>query len=468
MTTNHLNRIVLNLGQVARVQAATNLPDGELLECYITRRDETAFATLVRRHGPMVLGVCRRILRNEADAEDAFQATFLVLVSKAASVRPRGMVSNWLYGVAHNTALKAKAMNRKRHTKELAAGKTPKAQIADEIWQQLQGLVDGELSHLPDNYRVPIVLCDLEGKTVKQAALHLGWPQGTVATRLRRGRQLLARRLSKSGLAISGALVAAVCSEAAASVRLSPSCVVSTNQAAKLFAAGKAAAPGAISAKVTALTEGVLRAMLLTKLKLLTAVFAVLVMFVSGAGLLVQQAAPAAAAGQAQTNYKEDAKTAAKSDRQATTQIEEKVPARQQQQTAKELQQKVALAEKQVDIKRAAVKIAEAQKRLAEAKLQIAKATVQTAIASVRHSEEQLLRMTKLAQDGTVSQAIVHQTEGHLMAAKASLREAEGSMLLAERQIDVEDARREMAEAELAEFELRLKQLRDSLSAAPK
>src|SRR5438105_1790951 len=95
------------------VQTGTSLSDGELLEKYVTRRDDDAFAALVFRHGPMVLGVCRRILGNEADAEDAFQATFLVLVRKARSIRPRAMVSNWLYGVAHNTALKGKAMNRR-------------------------------------------------------------------------------------------------------------------------------------------------------------------------------------------------------------------------------------------------------------------------------------------------------------------------------------------------------------------
>src|SRR6266404_2733195 len=114
MTTKALATALQHLRRAVLRQDGAGLTDGELLECFITQRDEAAFEALVRRHGPMVLGVGRRILRNEADAEDAFQATFLVLVRKAASIRPRRMVGNWLYGVAHNTALKAKAMGSKR------------------------------------------------------------------------------------------------------------------------------------------------------------------------------------------------------------------------------------------------------------------------------------------------------------------------------------------------------------------
>src|SRR5262249_23467048 len=148
-------------------------------------------------------GVCRRVLRNEADAEDAFQATFLVLVRKARSIRSRDLVGNFLYGVAHNTALKAKVMNRTRRIKEREAGTVPRPGAVEEVWVQVQALLDEELGRLPDRYRVPIVLCELEGRTIKGAALELGWPQGTVATRLARGRALLARRLAERGLALS-------------------------------------------------------------------------------------------------------------------------------------------------------------------------------------------------------------------------------------------------------------------------
>src|SRR5262249_11269762 len=152
------------------------------------------FEALMHRHGPMVFGVCRRILRNETDAEDAFQATFLVFVRQAASIRSRNTVSSWLYSVAHNTALKAKAMNHKRRVKERESGIVPKEESRAEVWQELQVLLDAELSKLLDKYRVPIVLCDLEGKTINEAARQLGWPQGTLATRLTRGRAQLAKR----------------------------------------------------------------------------------------------------------------------------------------------------------------------------------------------------------------------------------------------------------------------------------
>jgi len=147
MATKGLNRVIGHLRRVALQHDGAGLSDGELLDGYITRRDEGSFKALLHRHGAMVLGVCRRILRNEADAEDAFQATFLVLVRKAASVRPRSMVSNWLYGVAHNTALKAKAMNRKRREKEREAGTMSKPHVSAEVWQQVQALVSAHAAN---------------------------------------------------------------------------------------------------------------------------------------------------------------------------------------------------------------------------------------------------------------------------------------------------------------------------------
>src|SRR5262245_62118211 len=167
MATSSVNGLIRHLRQAVLRQDGAGLTDGELLELYVTRREEAAFEALLHRHGPMVLGVCRRVLRNEADAEDAFQATFLVFVRKAASIRSRNTVSSWLYSVAHNTALKAKGMNHKRRVKERESGIASKEESRAEVWQELQGLLDAELSRLPDKYRVPIVLCDLEGKTIK-------------------------------------------------------------------------------------------------------------------------------------------------------------------------------------------------------------------------------------------------------------------------------------------------------------
>src|SRR5260370_28728889 len=158
---------------------AAGLTDGELMECCRGRRKEAAFEALVRRPGPMVLGVCRRVLRNHHDSEDAFQATFLVLARKAASVVPREMVGNWLYGVAHRTALKAKGATAKKRLRERQVIELPEPEAPKtDTWPELQLLLDQELSRLPDKFRVPIILCGLEGKTEKEAARQLGWPQG--------------------------------------------------------------------------------------------------------------------------------------------------------------------------------------------------------------------------------------------------------------------------------------------------
>src|SRR5262249_36741181 len=159
----------------------------QLLEVFVERREEAAFAALVRRHGPMVWGVCRRVLPSYHDAEDAFQATFLVLLRKAASIMPREMVGNWLYGVAHRTAVRAKVASDKQRMRERHMTAMPEpAVIEPDRW------LDEELSRLPDKYRAVIVLCDLEDKTRKQVARQLDVPEGTVASRLTTARKMLA------------------------------------------------------------------------------------------------------------------------------------------------------------------------------------------------------------------------------------------------------------------------------------
>src|SRR6201987_3918669 len=133
--------------------------DGQPLAPFVAARDEAALARLVRRHGPMVLGVCRRVLRHEQDAEDAFQASFLVLARRAATVRPRELVGNWLYGVAFRTALKARATAAKRRARERQISDMPTQEASDEaLWRALQPLLDEELSRLPDDYRTAVVL----------------------------------------------------------------------------------------------------------------------------------------------------------------------------------------------------------------------------------------------------------------------------------------------------------------------
>jgi RNA polymerase sigma factor (sigma-70 family) len=264
MATNQLNRVMetLRTGAIPETESWT---DGQLLETYISSREEAAFAALVRRHGPMVWGVCRRVLHRHQDVEDAFQATFLVLVCKASSIVPRDMIANWLYGVAHQTALKARATAAKRHGREKQVTAMPEPALEQqEPWDDARAILDQELSRLPDKYRAVLVLCDLEGKTRKEAARHLRVPEGTVATRLATARTILARRLARTGLTISGGALATLLSQQLAAAAMPASVMSSTIKAATLFAAGQAAS---VSASAVALAEGVLKTMLLTKLK---------------------------------------------------------------------------------------------------------------------------------------------------------------------------------------------------------
>ncbi len=214
MAPGQLSGVIQNLRRTALLSdgAAT---DGQLLDDFIAHADEAAFEALVRRHGGMVWGVCSRVLGHSHDAEDAFQAAFLVLVRKAESVRPREMVGNWLYGVAYRTALKARGVANRRGAREKQVEDMPAKEVQDaKVWSDLRPLLDRELNRLADRYRVPVVLCDLEGKSQREAARQLGWPAGTLTTRLTRARKMLARRLSRQGIALSAsALVLAAFTE---------------------------------------------------------------------------------------------------------------------------------------------------------------------------------------------------------------------------------------------------------------
>jgi RNA polymerase sigma factor (sigma-70 family) len=317
MRTHRLSHVI----QVVRAAAAPHEDagpsDGQLLERYILSREEDTFAAIVHRHGPMVWGVCRRALTCPHDAEDAFQATFLVLVRKAANVVPREMVANWLYGVALQTARKARATNAKRRAREKQVTSMPEPAREEELLDDLRPLLDEELSRLPEQYRAVIVLCDLEGRTRKEAARILGVPEGTVATRLAAARVRLAKRLARSGLAPSAAAFAAA---------LPPSVAANTVKAAALFAAGKTAA-GGVSLQAVALAEGVLKTMVMSKLKMVAAVALAIVALGIGGAVLAQQSRdekpkpPTAAA--ADKGEKPDEKVSSKAGREVVSAFEE-------------------------------------------------------------------------------------------------------------------------------------------------
>jgi RNA polymerase sigma factor (sigma-70 family) len=248
-----MNRILSLVARSATADAAT---DSDLVRRYALQRDPAAFEAIVRRHGPMVLGVCRRILRHGTDADDAFQATFLVLIHRIHRMHPVNTVPAWLYGVARRTALRARQCRRQ----SVPLPELPAVNGAPDA----RSMLDDELARLPERYRLALILCDLEGRTIREAAARLGWPPGTVATRVRRGRALLAARLALP-VVVRGAILGPVAGH------VPPSLIQST----------LSAAVGGPSPAVANLSNGVLRAMWIHKLR--TAV--VLVVAVTGVGL---------------------------------------------------------------------------------------------------------------------------------------------------------------------------------------
>jgi RNA polymerase sigma factor (sigma-70 family) len=226
--------------------------DHQLLERFAAG-DEAAFAALVQRHGPMVLGLCRRLLGETGMAEDVFQATFLVLARRAGSIRKRASVSSWLYGVARRLAHKARrGDSRRRRHERLAAQSRPTHGSPDAGWAELLAVLDEELARLPERARAPLLLCYLEGCTQDEAARFLGWSVGTLRRRLAWGRDLLRRRLTRRGATLSAGLFALLLAPQAATAAVSDSLVLQTARTAIAFAAGKVSETAATTLARTA------------------------------------------------------------------------------------------------------------------------------------------------------------------------------------------------------------------------
>jgi len=249
------------------------LTDAQLLEMFLTRGGddaEDAFAALVHRHGPMVLGVCRRMLPGSHDAEDSFQATFLILVRRAASIGRRQQLANWLYGVAVRTAKQARrraARQRARERRLMETSQVEPAPLEDRA--ELLSLLDEELNRLPRHYRAALVACELEGKARREAALQLGLPEGTLSAHLARGRKLLHKRLVRRGVSLGVGPFAGL-PRHIAEITVTERLAGSTVRAALGYLAGGASS-GAVPATVAALVEGGLKMMFLTRLALLVA-----------------------------------------------------------------------------------------------------------------------------------------------------------------------------------------------------
>jgi RNA polymerase sigma factor (sigma-70 family) len=274
------NRLLDCVRHAALLRNGGGLSDGQLLALFVKGRDGDAFAALVSRHGPMVLGVCRRLLANPEDAEDAFQATFLVLARKAGSVSTPDALAGWLYRVAYRAALEVRAYNARRRSREQPMEDLPHPEVASEDdHRELLAFLDRELDRLPDKYRLPVVLCELEGRGRKEVARLLGVPEGTLSWRLAQARKLLAKRLSRHGVAISAGALTAALAPGAASAQLRSSTVK------------VALAAGAVPADVLAVVEGVVKVMLLSKLKITVCAAALMLLVGVGASGLTYRAA---------------------------------------------------------------------------------------------------------------------------------------------------------------------------------
>jgi RNA polymerase sigma factor (sigma-70 family) len=266
--------------------------DRQLLDDFAARRDEAAFAALVSRHGPMVLRVCRRVLGHEQDAEDAFQATFLILAGHARSIRRRDAVADWLHGVAYRTAMNTKRRAARRHSHEarFRAG-TPQA-VASPTWDDVQAVLEEEVRRLPPCFREAFVLCVLEGKGGPEAAAELGCKEGTVKSRVNRARHLLRQRLARRGIQLAALLGALSVAESAVKAAVPAALARATIRFGLSVAAGGPAA-AAIPSHIAALAAGVTRAMFLSKAKITAVVLLAAGLLIAGAGALARQA-PAA------------------------------------------------------------------------------------------------------------------------------------------------------------------------------
>jgi RNA polymerase sigma factor (sigma-70 family) len=287
-----LDTVVRHLRRVTTAPPGPVPTDAELLERFVRQGDAAAFELLVWRHQRLVFGVCRRVLRDLNDAEDAFQATFLALVRKAGSISKHQALAGWLYQVAYRTACRASADVARRRAQPLGEVAAAPADLDD-----LGPLLDREVQRLPAKYREPLILCYLEGKTYDEAARQLGWPKGTLSTRLTRARELMRAQLTRRGLALSAAALATALGEQAANAAAPGTLIAATVQAIL---------PGGdVSPTVAALTQGVLQAMFWTKVKIALGVTLTLAVLATAGALLLPSLAPTAQAAR-QEIRKED------------------------------------------------------------------------------------------------------------------------------------------------------------------
>jgi RNA polymerase sigma factor (sigma-70 family) len=296
MTLTGVDAFIHRLARGMAAEGLAGQSDRQLVGRLLVSPEEAVFEALVRRHGPMVYRVCWRILQQAEDAEDAFQATFLLLAQRISTLRKQESLASWLHGIAHRVALNARKRAARRRRHEARANGPSPAPPDEASWREVRAVLDTELAALPENQRLPLILCYLEGHTQDEAARQLGWSKSTLVRRLGAARTALGRRLARKGLAFSAAGAAVLLTDAAARAAPTLNTVCSTVEAAVGVLSGRAAI-GAISANVLLLTEGVMKTMFLTKFKiagglLMLAVVAAGAWFVGVAGPPAQAQPP--------------------------------------------------------------------------------------------------------------------------------------------------------------------------------
>ncbi len=289
MASGHIGSVLRRLRALLGADCAAGPTDGELLRRYVTARDEAAFEALLRRHGPMVLGVCRRLLGTSQDVDDAFQATFLILIRKAPSIGDAERVANWLYGVAYRVAVRARAQAARQRARQRALADVAQPEsTAGQVEEAVRVLLDEEVNRLPARYREAVVCCYLEGRTQEETARLLGWPKGTVATRLNRARELLRTRLTRRGLVLTGGTLAGLLTPGSSEGAVPPALVATT-----LRTAGQVVTGGVVPAAAGALARGVLREFLVGRAKAVAAGALAVALAVGGGALTLSREGPA-------------------------------------------------------------------------------------------------------------------------------------------------------------------------------
>jgi RNA polymerase sigma factor (sigma-70 family) len=291
MATGQISLVLGHLRRLIGPRAVPDQTDVQLLDRFLHLHEEAAFEDLVKRHGPLVLGLCRRVLGDPHDAEDAFQATFLVLARKAGSIRKQQSLGSWLYGVAYRVARKARAGVARRRVWEKPAGVQTSGDgpaaaaepehvsasqpdpVAQAMSQEMRAVVDEELQKLPCAYRESLIRCYLQGQTNEEAARALGWPAGSMSRHLTRARELLRERLVRRGIALPTGLTAALITGQLAAASVPAALAKTSTRAALAFAGNPVRLAGVVSPHAAGIAQTILRAMFMTKLKIATVLF---------------------------------------------------------------------------------------------------------------------------------------------------------------------------------------------------